>query len=186
MMVNMDERFKYTFCNLATQYYVAARLAARAGLIPVHGNLFHNAVEMYLKAALVGTLPVAQMKQKQYSHDLTALWDRFKTKEADPALTHFDPTIQELHLFESIRYPDKIVGEGMIATVVWQAHHATTASGSAKMPPKYEFIIEDIDNLVIEVLQRASVNPKFLVTRVTNADAREALAYQNPQAARWL
>ena len=186
MMVNIDERFKVTFCALATQYYVAARLAARAGLIPVHGNLFHHAVEMYMKAALVGTLPVAQMKQKLYSHDLIALWDRFKTKEADPALTRFDPTIQELHPFDSIRYPDKIVDEGMIATVVWQAHHATTASGSAKMPPKYEFIISEVDELVIEVLQRTSINPKFLLSRVTNADAREALAYQNPQAARWL
>jgi len=186
MMVNMDERFKDTFCDLATQYYMAARLAARAGLISVHGNLFHHAVEMYLKAALVGTLPVAQMKQKLYSHDLTALWDRFKAKEADPALTRLDPTIQELHPFESIRYPNKIVDEGMIATVVWQAHHATTASGSAKMPPKYEFIIEDIDNLVIEVLQRIPYNPKALIMRVHDASAREALTYQNPQAARWL
>ena len=42
------------------------------------------------------------------------------------------------------------------------------------------------DELVIEVLQRTSINPKFLLSRVTNADAREALAYQNPQAARWL
>src|SRR5437667_12264889 len=109
MMVNIDERFKVTFCALATQYYVAARLAARAVLIPVHGNLFHHAVEMYLKAALVGTLPVVEMKQPPYIHDLTALWDRFKTKEADPALACFDTTIRELHGYESVSYPDKIV-----------------------------------------------------------------------------
>jgi hypothetical protein len=186
MIVNMDERFKGTFCNLATQYYVAAWLAARAGLIPVHGNLFHHAVEMYLKAALVGTLPIEQMKHKPYSHDLTALWNQFKTKAADPALARFDQTIKALHAFESIRYPEEIVVKGMLATVVWQAHHVTTASGSAKMPPKYEFIIEDIDNLVITVLERIQYNPKALIMRVHDAAAREALAYQNPQAARWL
>jgi hypothetical protein len=186
MTVNKDEQFKDTFLDLATQYYVTARLAARGMLIPIHGNLFHHAVEMYLKAALVGTLPVAQMKQSPYSHDLTALWDRFKTKEADPALARFAPTIQALHRFESIRYPDKIVGRGMLASVTWQPHHAVAPSGSAKLPPKYEVIIAEIDDLVIEVLQRTSVNPKFLISRISNTHAREALVYQNPQAARWL
>ncbi len=175
-----------TFFDLATQYYVAARLAAQAGLAPVHGNLFHHAVEMYLKAALIGTIPVAQMNKKPYSHDLTALWDRFKTKEADPGLVRFDSTILALHQFESIRYPDEIVKKGMLVSVAWQPHHAVTAGGSAKQPPKYEVIIAEIDDLVIEVLQRASVNPKFLIMRVHDSHTREALVYQNPQAARWL
>lgn len=185
MTPNRDERFQRTFFDLATKYYVTARLAARAGLLPVHGNLFHHAVEMYLKGALVGTLPVEQMKKPPYSHDLTALWDRFKTKADDPALARFDLTIQALHEFESIRYPDQIVDKGMIATIVWQPHHATSESGSAEMPPKYEFIIVEIDNLVIEVLRRASINPKFFIMKIPGA-GKEALAYQNPQAAAWL
>ena len=41
-MLNKDQRFKETLFDLATQYYVAARLAAQAGLAPVHGNLFEN------------------------------------------------------------------------------------------------------------------------------------------------
>jgi hypothetical protein len=186
MMAKRNDRFKDTFCDFATQYYVAARLAARAGLVPIHGNLFHHAVEMYLKGALVGTLPVEDMKRKPYSHDLTAIWDRFKTKEADPALARFDPLVQKLQLFESIRYPDKIVNEGLVATVVWQAHHATTVSGSVRIPPKYEFIIEDVDNLMIEVLHRIPRNPRALITMVSDAYARQTLGYQNPQTAKWL
>lgn len=185
-MASQDESFKETFFDLATQYYVAARLAARAMLIPVHGNLFHHAVEMYLKGGLVGTLPVAQLKRRPYSHNMIALWDRFKTKEADPALARFDLTIQGLHEFESIRYPDKIVNQGMLVSIAWQPHHAVVASSSTRLPPKYEVIIADIDDLVIEVLQRASVNPTFLISRASNAHAREALTYQNRQAARWL
>jgi len=179
-----EEAFREIFYDCGMQYYVAARFAARAGLVPVHGNLFHHAIEMCLKAALVGTLTDAKMRQ--ISHHLTALWDRFKEKEADPALARFDPTIQALDEFESIRYPNKIVDEGMLVSVVWQSEHVTASSGSAKRPPKYEVIIGDIDNLVIEVVHRASVNPKFLVSRVHDAAAREALAYQNPHAASWL
>lgn len=52
------------------------------------------------------------------------------------------------------------------------------------MPPKYESIIVEIDDLVIEVLRRARANPKFLSTRI-GPDAKKALAYQNPQAAAW-
>ena len=51
-----DNDVKYRFCDLATQYYIAGRLAARAAQAPVYGNLLHHAVEMYLKGALVGTL----------------------------------------------------------------------------------------------------------------------------------
>src|SRR5919109_157968 len=155
-----EEGFRNIFYDCGMQYYVAARFAARAGLVPIHGNLFHHAIEMYLKAALVGTLTVAKMKQ--IGHCLPVLWDRFK--ETDPTLARFDPTIHALDEFESIRYPNRIVDEGMLVSVVWQPEHVTTWSGSAQPPPKYEVIIADIDNLVIEVVHRASVNPKFLVS----------------------
>src|SRR5262245_52180009 len=48
-----EERFRDIFYDCGMQYYVAARFAARAGLVPTHGNLFHHAIEMCLKAALV-------------------------------------------------------------------------------------------------------------------------------------
>ena len=107
-----EERFRHIFYDCGMQYYVAARFAARAGLVPIHGNLFHHAIEMCLKAALVGTLTIAKMRQ--IGHHLPVLWDRFKEKETDPSLARFDPTIQALDEFESIRYPNKIVDEGML------------------------------------------------------------------------
>jgi hypothetical protein len=185
MAANRDERFKEAFADPGTQYYVAARLAAQPGLAPAYGDLLHHAVEMYLKAALVSTLQVEQMKRPPYSHDLTALWDAFKKKEHDPALTRFDATIQALHDFESIRYPDKIVDQGLMVSVAWVPHHAITVDGSAKMPPKYEVIVGDVDNLVIEVLDRARINPKALVMRVFGT-GRQALGYPNPRAGHWL
>jgi len=89
-----DDWIKHGFYNYGTQYYIAARLAARARLNPVHGNQFHHAVELYLKAALLGTLSLAQMANKPYGHDLPALWEEFKKKEGDPKpLARFDSTL---------------------------------------------------------------------------------------------
>jgi hypothetical protein len=34
------------FMRLGTQYYIAARYVAWAGLLPVSGNLYHHAIEM--------------------------------------------------------------------------------------------------------------------------------------------
>jgi hypothetical protein len=184
--VNRDEEFKWRFADLATQYYVAARIAAKTQLVPIHGNLFHHAVELHLKAALVGTIPVEQMKRQAYSHDLRALWGAFKTKENDPALNRFDRTVEALHEFESIRYPDKIVDQGMIVTVGWKPGDAGPMTGTMKMPPRFDVVIEEVDHLIIEVLRRASVNPKFFSMRFTHPVAREALAHENPEAASWL
>ena len=184
-MKNTDDDFKVWFSDLATQYYIAARLAAQAMLIPIYGNLLHHAIDMYLKAALVGTLPVADMKRKPYNHDLTALWQRFKAEESNPSLDSFDPTIQALHKFESIRYPDDIVNKGMFGSIAWEPHHAVTASGSAKLPPKYEVIIGNADNLVFEIFQRTQINPKVYLTGKVGGAVDEALTYQNPKKSFW-
>ena len=185
MATNKDDDFQSWFCDLATQYYVSGRLAARSFLAPVYGNLLHHAVEMFLKAVLVGTLSIDEMKK--YGHDLTTLWARFKGKENDTALDRFDQTIKNLHAFDSIRYPDEIIAKGLLSSVGWAPEHATTSSGSTKPPPKYEVTINLVDELIIELLRRADLNPKFFVARfVAYSQTREALTYQNPQAGHWM
>jgi len=183
--MNTDAQFKFPYADLATQYYVAGRLSPRAALAPVYGNLLHHAVEMYLKAALVGTVPVDELKARRYSHDLPALWQAFKNKFGDPALSRFDSTFQALQPFEAIRYPDSIVASGMVVSIAWTPNHATTITASGKIPPKYEVIIAEVDDVIIEVLQRIPLNPKFLGNKIFFPAAREALAYQNPQATKW-
>jgi hypothetical protein len=43
------------FFKTGSQYYIAGRFAAFAWFHPVAGNLFHHAIEMYLKGALSKT-----------------------------------------------------------------------------------------------------------------------------------
>jgi len=49
------------------QYYIVARCGVRAHLLPVTGNLFHHAIEMFLKARLSQSMSSKEMK-KQFSH----------------------------------------------------------------------------------------------------------------------
>jgi hypothetical protein len=78
----------------ATQYYVAARFAAVEGLSPVCANLFHHAIEMYLK----GYLCVRSVKnlQTEFGHDLVKIFREFKTIQevADSMLNRFDTILK--------------------------------------------------------------------------------------------
>ena len=53
------ERYEIEFLNLGIQYYIAARCAAHARLMPACGNLFHHSIEMLLKAYLLRNRPPA-------------------------------------------------------------------------------------------------------------------------------
>jgi hypothetical protein len=69
----------------ATQYYVTVRFAAFAWFIPVTGNLFHHAIEMYLKGHLSATMTDKELRDN-LGHDLTKIWRRFKQSLSDTML----------------------------------------------------------------------------------------------------
>jgi hypothetical protein len=104
------------FIKTAGQYYVAGRYSAFAGFIPTTGNLFHHAIEMFLKGGLSKTgITLADLKK--LSHDLPKIWETFKRTFKDQSLDRFDHVIASLHRFEDIRYPDLIVQKGMNAKI---------------------------------------------------------------------
>ena len=167
----------------SVQYYVAGRMAARGGLVPIYGNLLHHAVEMFLKTALLGVVNRQEMKNK-YSHDLVKLWERFKAKEGDSGLIKFDATIRTLHEFEDLRYPDAIPHAGLSLSTTWHSSDA----GKIEVPPgvqKYEVVISDVDRLVIEIMKRIPLNPKYFMHKV-GSGGHEALRHENPHASDWL
>ena len=174
------------FLDLGLQYYIAGRSAARGGLVPVYGNLLHHAVEMFLKAGLVNILTPVEMSRKPYGHNLTTLWDRYKTEQGDVGLARFDATIVALDPFESIRYPDEIARRGFQIAVAWRPGDAAAEPGTESPPPMYGVPINDVDTLVIGIVRRANVNPRYLTTRLHKRESREALEYINPYAADWL
>jgi hypothetical protein len=57
------------FMKLGVQYYVAARSAVMAHLLPVCGNLYHHSLEMFLKAGLSRHLSLRDL-QNRFGHRL--------------------------------------------------------------------------------------------------------------------
>ena len=172
------------FLDWGMQYYVSGRLAAKAGQMPVHGNLLHHAVELFLKAALIDAATLKEMKEK-WKHRLPTIWGKFKARYKDSALNRFDASISALHHFDSIRYPDKLVAEGMWGSITWASRPATKAFGGGRHQPRYEVIINEVDDLMLEVLRRAEINPKYFGNQLMSGEARKAITYENPWSAEW-
>ena len=95
------------FLTLGFQYYIVARAAALSGLLPVSGNLFHHAIEMFLKARLSQTHTLEELKKPRFRHSLHAAWNAFKAEVSGDILAQFDSTIDALQRFESVRWTQK-------------------------------------------------------------------------------
>jgi hypothetical protein len=168
----MSEYGREFFFDIGTQYYVAARFSSFAWLAPVCGNLFHHAIEMYLKGHLSTKLSLAELKK--LGHDLQAIWNHFKSDVSDAALDRFDPVIAELNKFESIRYPDQILTEGMRLSVEIEKPDSLTTSPIQTRPaPAFNLVVEEMNQLVMAIFQKASINPAFFTSRLNS----EAVIY---------
>jgi len=175
--MDADERF----LDFGFQYYVAARCGVRANLSPVTGNLFHHAIEMFLKARISQSISSREMKNK-FGHRLKLLWGAFKAEFSSVDLGRFDALIQMLDRFESIRYPDEIITKGAeLVIALDRKAAASTGQLSGTLVPRYEVVMADLDELLAEVLRLSSRNPAFFIARL-NHYAREALRYENPAA----
>lgn len=157
------ERLRTEYFWIGTQYYVAGRFGAFARLAPVSGNLLHHAVELYLKGHLSRSLDVEKLKNN-FRHDLTKLWPQFKEIVGDTVLDHHDSAIATLHRFEEIRYPDRIVTNGMEARISIKPVAGTSTAPATDALPTYEIVLETIDDLVCAIVNAASVNWTYLLS----------------------
>jgi len=192
---------KNPWANWAVQYYVAGRFAASAAFSPIHGNLLHHAVEMFLKTALIDIVDAKEMKHS-YGHDLIKLWERFKEKTADPAMDRFDETIRALHKFEKIRYPE-FTSSVMFGVLWWPSEPSRSRTPSRKTSrspgrtsrsrrtiawmnaaERFFVLMPNVDTLVREIMVRESIDVGSCLDEL-NACARSALKYRNPHNAWW-
>lgn len=166
------------FLWLATQYYAAARWAILAGVGPVAGNLFHHALEFYLKADLSKTRSTRYLAMQ--GHNLKSLWKAFKRKHSSGSLDGFDGAVKALHKFERIRYPDGIAGKGMFWSlpVVRPNPPLTFSVAHGQTPPTYLLAMNEVDELVRVVLETSSESHVFVFGKV-GAEARQVLHQAN-------
>ena len=102
---------------------------------------------------------VSTEEMKDLGHRLNNLWARFKVQFPDPGLERFDEPISALHRFESIRYPEKLVGEGAVCVFTFErVDFARMASYSLGLAPAYVLMITELDALVGLVFDKAQLN----------------------------
>jgi hypothetical protein len=170
------------FFDSGTQYYIAGRFGAFAALNPVAGNLMHHAIEHLLKGGLAKTKSLDELAKKPFGHNLPGIWDAFKAQANDPNLARFDSVISTLHQFEELRYPNSVMVKGMQCTFnITKAGVAMTtgATATVPLPPQYNLVLEEIDELVEAIFAAASRNPKAYVGRAFKPEAQDYIVKDN-------
>ena len=175
------QNLRYKYFEAATHYYVSARFAYFGWMIPTAGNLFHHAVEMYLKGHL--SLKLNERERKRLRHSLRRIWRRFKRDMDDPALDKYDSVIKYLDKYEDIRYPEKLVHQG--ATIQFGlARPPPVATTTGVRQPEYELYVPEIDELVATLFQKTRLNPAaFLI--MLSEEGKACLKKDNPMKQVW-
>ncbi|MGF6508653.1 hypothetical protein [Paraburkholderia sp. 32] len=141
---------------------VALRFALLCGQAPVSANLFHHAVEMYLKGAPVRkmgpvSLDEARGQLRNLGHNMTRVWKRFKRVFPGASLDNSNGVVKNLHEFEKLRYPDpSVLDEGMEIQFARRSGEVVPDTLS-----RHEPCLEAVDALVQAVYNTACVNPTF-------------------------
>jgi len=169
------DALRVRYFEAGLQYYVLARFAAITGFLPVSGNLFHHAVEMFLKGHLCKRLDVRE--RIRLGHGLVRTWRRYKKEVSDSALDQFDALISSLDKFERIRYPERVVERGMMGTISFK-RVAVAASQGRPNYPAYEIVVDELDVLIKLIFERSKVNPLFFAHSL-KGDASEYLKRWN-------
>jgi hypothetical protein len=143
--------------------------------LPVSGNLFHHAIELYLKGDLCRDFPRSRLRS--YGHNLKRLWVAYKARHPVPDLSKYDLHIRQLHKFERIRYPDSITDEGLEATISFAGPPPTSTGGPTL--PTYHLVVHDLDRLIRVIFTTTSLNPEFFFGKLS-AQGRAILQRDNP------
>lgn len=144
----------------ATQYNASGRFATLNAMVPGCGNLLHHAVEMYLRGSLARHSDLHELKN--LGHDLKKIWCRTKSAYLNVDTKSFDVTIEKLDRFERIRYPDELIKEGAIVQIdIHRNEWLPSREKETRREPMYNFVLEDIDELVKVDFEFASLNPLF-------------------------
>jgi HEPN domain-containing protein len=172
----MDALF---FVKSGYEYYANARFAMRAQSSYVCGNLFHRAVEMFLKSDLARHGKTLEELQRM-GHKLKKLWRTYKRNHPDADLSRHNRTINRLDKYEEIRYPDPALG-AIGVSLAWSGEPGEVKTyGGLRSPRQYAVVVSDIDDLIADIIRTTGWNPAALAP--INPAAVEAITLYNEHA----
>ena len=152
-MSDDDGYLRSRYFEAGVGYYLTGRFAWLAGAVPVAGNLFHHAVEMFLKGHLAAT--TTEEERKGLSHNLPRTWVQYKRTVLDATLDQFDGIIEAVDHFENLRYPEKV--ENYIVQFASTGPFIYPTGPAVGMStPTFTVVVNEIDALVAELLRHAN------------------------------
>jgi hypothetical protein len=180
------ERLKDEYFFTASQYYVSGRFAFWTRSMGICGNLLHHAIELFLKGHLLLTRSTAE--RKDFGHNLPLIWQHFKATVGDPRLAAFDRTIDHVHAFEALRYPDIVIEKEALFHFEVTRVDLDKSRAVDKVPgnpPRYLLALEEVDRLVSVLFEVCDRNPKpFLLGKLPSPDHEKFLLRANPAVAK--
>ncbi len=160
-----DKTTRDRHMTISVQYYLAARWATFGGLIPIAANLFHHAIEMLLKKVI----------KEKLGHNLPAIWEKFKEMypKADLSLYDERKTIERLHQWEEIRYPDnnEDINESMKINDGWIIYY-DRPSGVHK---EYSLTLYEIDELYKAIWFTIGIHPLYLDGEISTSKEKKEI-----------
>lgn len=170
-----NERFQHEYLKIALQYYVAGRSAIFSFLIPVAGNLFHHAIEMFLKFLLLTKYSPKQLRDK-YGHDLGKLWRKYKLTQEEKSLNKFNSLIKKLNKMEDLRYPNN---KGYAFYIDTRKKNYSYSKGPQSIKlEEYRLNLEQIDEFIFTILN-SKVNPNWIKASLIHGDSRTQYEREN-------
>jgi len=157
-----DESYRSSYWMHALEYglnyYVCGRFAVAARMMPVSASLFHHAVELLLKACLALDDLVEEIAKydETYGHSLPLLWEEFRKR--NPGSEEHDPTIEDLHKFELVRYPENLISEGGMFSIGFFENLEQEPNSYRR----FTLSTLQIDPLVALLMKASSYNPVLL------------------------
>ena len=180
------------FLERGMQYYVSARFAAILGFMPVAGNQFHHAIEMFLKSQLAFRGVSLRDLYKEFRHDLVKIWEAFKAGFPAEDLSGFNELVSRLDQWDDIRYPDDVLKNGMIGQIDWTSDGTPIqVSGPHSNSPRYELSVLPLDRLVVKILRLSGrTSSRGLRHELSHGKGNgqcgfDALYYENAEKAYW-
>jgi hypothetical protein len=157
------ESYQYHAVRTALEYFNVGRYAVHGRLL-IAANLLHHAVELLLKANHArgdGLEKIRKYGRRDvYGHSLAAAWQEFKRRIGDPTLDPFDRMVAELDKWEDIRYPEKLLESGVIASIALVDQPAALVDGVVGAIPVYTLAMPEIDRLVKLLVEHSGINPE--------------------------
>ena len=79
----------------------------------------------------------------------------------EPLTLRLDALVRNLHKYEDIRYPERIVQQGMASSFQFGSGSPPQASGKASRDvPTFHLAVREVDALVKAICVACSINPK--------------------------